>query len=80
MPDLALPALAGFIAAALVLPMAWGARKGWAWLRRDKLVSELRADNVQARRTIQSLHRQFGLTETTFMPLSVSQRLSRSDE
>lgn len=34
----------------------------------------LRVELAQARRTIQSLHKQMGLTETQYIPLSVSQR------
>jgi hypothetical protein len=46
--------------------------------RVEKLELELRLERenfVQASRTIQSLHKQFGLTQTTLMPLNVSQRL-----
>lgn len=52
----------------------------WLWARaideRDRLRSEL----TQARRTIQSLHHQMGLTQTQYMPLAERRRLWRDSE
>lgn len=44
------------------------------WSRAVAENDRLRVELAQARRTIQSLHKQMGLTETQYIPLSVSQR------
>lgn len=75
MDNLAPSALAGLIAAALVLSGLRLAPRAWSWLRRDALVREQRRELVQARRTIQQLNKIMGNTETQVMPLSVSQKL-----
>lgn len=38
------------------------------WAKREARVEQLEKENLEARRTIQALHRSMGLTETKFTP------------
>lgn len=58
----------------------------WLWSRAVTKLDQMRAERdrerdekVQAYRTIQSLNRQLGNTETQFIPLSVSQRWMKGE-
>jgi hypothetical protein len=52
----------------------------WLWGRAIDEQDRLREELTQARMTIQSLHRQMGLTRTQHMPLSERRRLWRDPE